>query len=286
MNINVGFWAKKTVGFSGADIQNLVNTAAIHAASEDKEMVCQEDFEFSFDKQTLGVDLKSRVRDMEDMKITAFHEAGHTLVAYYNKEAMPIHKVTIIAKGQSGGHTAFIPKDNQWHQTRIQLLARMDVAMGGRAAEELIFGKEKVTGGASSDLNGATGVAEAMVKKLAMSDNLGLRHISDEAIANGLVGDSTKTVIDTEVNTFLEESYTRAMNVLKTHRKELDLLADALLNYETLDGDEVKSVIEGKTLTRKKVVRQSESKSKVDKGKHTPTPLIGAEQLMKQCKTY
>ena len=136
-------------------------------------MVCHDDFEFAFDKQTLGVDLKSRVRDMEDLKITAYHEAGHTLVSYYTKDSNPIHKVTIVSKGQTGGHTAFIPKENQWHQTRSQLLARMDVGMGGRAAEELIFGKEKVTGGASNDLQGATNISEAMVKQLAMSDKLG-----------------------------------------------------------------------------------------------------------------
>jgi len=284
--IDVGFWAKKTSGFSGADLQNLVNTAAIRAAVEGEEMVGHGDFEFAFDKQTLGVDLKSRVRDMEDLKITAFHEAGHTLVAIYTKDTTPIHKVTIVAKGQSGGHTAFIPSDNQWHQTRAQLLSRMDVGMGGRAAEELIFGADKVTGGASSDLQGTTNIAEAMVKNLAMGNNLGLRYITDQAIANGLVGDETKKIIDSEVNDFLDESYKRAMNVLKTHRKELDLLAEALLNYETLDGDEVQTIIEGKPIKKKKIVRQSDVKSKKDKGKITPTPLVGGEQLVQQCKTH
>jgi len=284
--IDVGFWAKKTSGFSGADLQNLVNTAAIRAAVEGEEMVGHEDFEFAFDKQTLGVDLKSRVRDMEDLKITAFHEAGHTLVSIYSNDSTQIHKVTIVAKGQSGGHTAFIPSDNQWHQTRAQLLSRMDVGMGGRAAEELIFGADKVTGGASSDLKGTTNIAEAMVKNLAMSDKLGLRYITDEAIANGLVGDETKKIIDSEVNDFLDESYKRAMNVLKTHRKELDLLAEALLNYETLDGDEVKTIIEGKPIKKKKIVRQSDVKSKKDKSKITPTPLVGGEQLVQQCKTH
>lgn len=284
--IDIGFWAKKTSGFSGADLQNLVNTAAIRAAVKGEEMVGQDDFEFAFDKQTLGVDLKSRVRDMEDLKITAFHEAGHTLVSIYSKDSTPIHKVTIVAKGQSGGHTAFIPSDNQWHRTRAQLLSRMDVGMGGRAAEELIFGADKVTGGARSDLKGTTNIAEAMIKRLAMSDKLGLRYIEDEAIANGLVGDATKKQIDSEVNGLLDESYKRAMNILKTHRKELDLLAEALLNYETLDGDEVKTIIEGKSIKKKKVVRQSDVKSKKDKGKITPTPLVGGDQLVQQCKTH
>ena len=145
-SIDKNFWAKKTSGFSGADIRNLINTAAIKAASDGKDMVEHDDIEFSYDKQTLGVDLKSRVRDMEDRKITAYHEAGHTIVAYFTPDTNPIHKVTIVAKGRSGGHTAFTPKDNQWHMTKKQYLASMDVGMGGRVAEEIIFGKEKVTG--------------------------------------------------------------------------------------------------------------------------------------------
>jgi hypothetical protein len=113
-----------------------------------------------------------------------------------------------------------------------------------------------------------------------------LRYITDEAIANGLVGEATKKTIDSEVNDFLDESYKRAMNILKTHRKELDLLAEALLNYETLDGDEVKIIIEGKPIKKKKIVRQLDVKSKKDKSKITPTPLVGGEQLVQQCKTH
>ena len=215
-----------------------------------KDFVTMEDFEFAYDKQTMGVDLKSRVRDMEDRKITAYHEAGHTLVAYYTKDANPIHKVTIVAKGQSGGHTAFIPPNNQWHQTRAQLIALIDVAFGGRAAEELIFGKDKVTGGASADLSSASNISEAMIKELGMSDKLGLRVYSERSLANGLVGDSIKGVIDEEVNVLLNEGYKRAQSILKNHRKELDLLAEALLQHETLDGAEIKSIIEGRPLKK------------------------------------
>ena len=113
-----------------------------------------------------------------------------------------------------------------------------------------------------------------------------MRYITDDDIANGLVGDETKKIIDSEVNDFLDESYKRAMNILKTHRKELDLLAEALLNYETLDGDEVKTIIEGKPIKKQKIVRQSDVKSKKDKGKTTPTPLVGGDQLVQQCKTH
>ena len=113
-----------------------------------------------------------------------------------------------------------------------------------------------------------------------------MRYIEDNDIANGLVGDETKKIIDSEVNDFLDESYKRAMNILKTHRKELDLLAEALLNYETLDGDEVKTIIEGKPIKKQKIVRQSDVKSKKDKSKTTPTPLVGGDQLVQQCKTH
>ena len=140
----------------------------------------------------MGTDLKSRVRDAEDIKITAYHEAGHTIVAYFTKDADPIHKVTIVAKGQSGGHTAFIKEKDQWHQKKTQLLAHMDVAMGGRIAEEMILGKERVTGGASSDMNNATSISTAMVQQLGMSDKVGLRVFSAEDLANGQCSDNTK----------------------------------------------------------------------------------------------
>ena len=117
------------------------------------------DFEYSHDKQTLGTDWKSRVKHKDDLKITAYHEAGHTLVNIFTENTDPLHKVTIVAKGQSGGHTAFIPERDADHQTKAQLLASIDTAMGGRAAEELIFGKDKITGGASSDLSSATRTA-------------------------------------------------------------------------------------------------------------------------------
>lgn len=239
-----------------------------------KNMVEHADFEFAYDKQTLGLDLKNRVRDLEDRTITAYHEAGHTLVGYFTKHADPLHKVTIVAKGQTGGHAKYLPKkQDSWHQTRAQLLAKMDVAMGGRAAEELIFGKELVTGGASSDLENATNITNAMIKSLAMSEKMGLRTYSIEDFANGVIGDQTKALIDDEINAYLNDSYKRAMHLLKSHRKELDLLADALLQYETLDAEEVKAVIEGKQLNKKS--NANANVVETNKGKITPSPLVG-----------
>ena len=205
------------------------------------------EFEYSHDKQTLGTDWKSRVRDKDDLKITAYHEAGHTIVNYFTENTDPLHKVTIVSKGMSGGHTAFIPEKDSTHRTKAQLIAQLDVSMGGRIAEEIYLGKDKVTGGASSDLETATFVAELMVKKLGMSEKFGLRVVKDEQSLDEkeVMSEGTKDIMDAEVNRLLNESYKRATNILKAHRKELDLLSDALLKYETLDADDVKAIIEG-----------------------------------------
>jgi len=243
--VKLGDLAARTTGFSGADLENLVNTAAIRAAIEGLEAAGMAEFEYAYDKIQMGVEWKSRVRSKEDMEITAFHEAGHTLVNHFTQGSNPLHKVTIIAKGGSGGHTAFVPLPNtEWHQTKQQLIASMDVAMGGRAAEELIFGKDKVTGGASSDLQSASNVSEYMVKKLGMSEKVGLRIYNDRD--NDHQSSTSKEMIDAEINLLLNESYKRAMNVLVTHKKELNLLADALLKYETLDAEDVRTIIEQK----------------------------------------
>jgi len=242
-SIDVEILAKKSMGFSGADLQNLVNTAAIRAAIDGKEWVTMTDFDYAYDKLTIGVDLKSRVRGKEDLTITAYHEAGHTLVAYFTPDASPLHKVTIVAKGGSGGHTAFIPKESaEWHQTKAQLKARMDTGMGGRAAEELIFGKEKITGGASSDLQMVTKISVNMVTELGMSEKFGNRILHD----NKYNSSNTKEMVDGEIKLNLEDSYKRAMNILTTHKNELHMLAEALLKYETLDADDIKSIIEHK----------------------------------------
>jgi len=242
-SVKVDTLASRTTGFSGADLENLVNTAAIRAAIEGMEAVGMAEFEYSFDKITMGVEWRSRVRGKEDLEITAYHEAGHTLVNHFTKGANPLHKVTIVAKGGSGGHTAFVPdKNSEWHQTKEQLIASMDTAMGGRAAEELIFGKDKITGGASSDLQSASNVSEVMVKKLGMSDKVGLRIYSDDEKDHQ--SSTSKEMIDAEINSLLNDSYKRAMNILVTHKKELHLLSEALMKYETLDAEDVRTIIE------------------------------------------
>merc|ERR1711963_523285 len=206
-------------------------------------MGTNDEIEYSFDKQVMGVDLKSRVRDPEDLKITAFHEAGHAIVAHYTKGADPIHKVTIIAKGHSGGHTAFVADKDQSNLTKNQVIAKIDVAMGGRVAEEIIFGIDKVTTGASQDLTHATDLAEAMVQQFGMSGKIGLRVYSQKHLREGHLSDSTKAIIDEEITKLLDDSFARAMNVLQSHRSDLDRLAEALLNNETLDKDQVLAIL-------------------------------------------
>lgn len=242
-SVDVEVLAGLTTGMAGAHIQNLINTAAIRAASINSLAVTMLDLQYALDKITLGTDWKSRERKKADLKLTAYHEAGHTLVCLYTEDANPLHKVTIVAKGQSGGHTAMLPHDLMDHETKSHLNASLDVSMGGRAAEEIIFGKEKVTTGASSDMKYATDVAEAMVKKFGMSEKQGLRFVNEE------MSTASMEVIDSEVNRLLKESYQRAMNILTSRKKELHLLAEALLEHETLDVQQIKAVLEGQSIS-------------------------------------
>ncbi|XP_005108937.1 ATP-dependent zinc metalloprotease YME1L isoform X2 [Aplysia californica] len=243
--VDVDKLAKGTTGFSGAELENLINQAALKAVIDGRETVTMSHLEHSRDKIIMGPERKHRIPDEETNWITAFHEAGHTLVAFYTKDATPLHKVTIIPRGQSLGHTAFIDEKEVYNRTVAQLKASMDTAMGGRAAEEVIYGMEKVTTGASNDLQMATRVATAMVMVNGMSDKVGLRSFSDMDISP-----AQREAIDNEIRRLLSDSYDRARNILKQHQQELNNLAQALIKYETLDKDEIKTVIDGKKLNR------------------------------------
>lgn len=176
-DINIELLARGTTGFTGADIENMINQAALRAAIEGAEVVGMRHLESARDKVLMGPERKVRLPDEEANKITAYHEGGHAVVSYYTKGADPLHKVTIMPRGPSLGHTAYIPEKERYHVTKTQLMAMMDTAMGGRAAEELIFGPEKITTGASSDLEQATTIAAHMVKDWGMSERVGLRKI-------------------------------------------------------------------------------------------------------------
>lgn len=236
--------ARGTVGFSGAELENLVNQAALKAAVDGKEMVTMKDLEFAKDKILMGPERRSVEIDKKNKTITAYHESGHAIVAYYTKDAMPINKATIMPRGPTLGHVSMLPENDRWSETRAQLLAQMDVSMGGRVAEELIFGNDNITTGASSDFDGATKIAKMMVTRFGMSDKLGVMTYGDVSKQSP----ETQAAIEQEVRALLKDSYERAKNILKTYSKEHKKLADALLTHETLDAKEIQMVLEGKSL--------------------------------------
>ncbi|XP_030406154.1 ATP-dependent zinc metalloprotease YME1L1 isoform X1 [Gopherus evgoodei] len=236
--------ARGTVGFSGAELENLVNQAALKAAVDGKDMVTMKELEFSKDKILMGPERRSVEIDNKNKTITAYHESGHAIIAYYTKDAMPINKATIMPRGPTLGHVSLLPENDRWSETRSQLLAQMDVSMGGRVAEELIFGSDHITTGASSDFDNATKIAKLMVTRFGMSEKLGVMTYAD----TGKLSPETQSAIEQEIRTLLRDSYERAKNILKTHAKEHKNLAEALLTYETLDAKEIQIVLEGKKL--------------------------------------
>lgn len=258
--------SRTTVGFTGADIENLVNQAALKAATDDMRFVTQSTLEWSRDKIIMGPERKKLYRDKEASLSTAYHESGHALVAYFNEKANNLHKVTIIARGQSGGHTSTLPDKDIHCQTKEQLAATMDVLLGGRVAEEIIYGADRVTTGCSDDLRKANAIANHMVKDYGMSEKVGMRVIRNDqsesrsGIELSKFPDATSELVESEISRLLEESKERVRNLLTEHMTELKLLAEALVKYETLDSEEVKSVFEGKD--PKLIVQERELKRK------------------------
>jgi len=242
-DLDVKTVAKGTPGFSGAELENLVNQAAVHAAKERRNGISTQDIEWAKDKVTMGPEKKGKKFDAETIRNTAYHEAGHTLVAYFTKGSNPIHKVTIVPRGHSLGHTAFVPS-NESNRTKAELKAHLDVAMGGRIGE-LVLDQEQsiqkgVTTGASHDFVTATNVASAMVKRFGMSSLVGMRVFDDrmEEVSN-----ATKDIVDAEIKRLMDESYSRAKKIFDTHSGAHKRLAEALIEKETLDADEIAAIL-------------------------------------------
>ncbi|CED84429.1 atp-dependent peptidase [Phaffia rhodozyma] len=232
--------ARGTPGMSGADLQNLVNQAAVHASREGVQGVRLEDFEWAKDRIMMGAERKSHFVTPESKRMTAYHEGGHALVALLTPGSMPLHKVTVLPRGQALGITFQLPEMDRDSYSKAEYQARIDVAMGGRVAEELIYGKENVTSGAHSDLVAATNVASSMVKELGFSDKVGLVAHGEESV---YLSERKKDEIESEIRGMIESAAIRALTLLQTNRSKLDTLANALIRYETLSADEVREVL-------------------------------------------
>ncbi|MDH5187982.1 MAG: ATP-dependent zinc metalloprotease FtsH [Rhodospirillaceae bacterium] len=271
--------ARGTPGFSGADLANLVNEAALLAARSGKRVVTQADFEYAKDKVMMGTERRSMVMSDDEKKLTAFHEAGHALVGIFMPKCDPLHKVTIIPRGRALGLTMNLPERDRYAYSFIELESRLAMTFGGRIAEELVFGKENITTGAGGDIQQATGMARRMVTEYGFSDKLGpLRYNdSEEEVFLGhsvaqtkTVSDATAKIIDEEVRRLINEAEASARKILTEHRNHLDTIAEALLEYETLNGEEVNNLIAGKP-----IIRPEDDDTPAEGGRKTSVPSAG-----------
>ena len=251
-DVNLRTIARGTPGFSGADLANLVNEAALLAARKNKRIVTYQEFEEAKDKVMMGAERRSMVMSEEEKKLTAYHEAGHAIVTINEKAAYPIHKATIIPRGRALGMVMQLPERDEVSQTREQLHAQMAIAMGGRVAEEIIFGEDKVTTGAASDIEQATKRARAMVMRAGLSKELGpvAYGENEEEVFLGRsvarqqnMSEETAKKVDTEIRKIVDKGYNRAKTVLNEKLEDLHKLAKALLTYETLTGSEIEDLV-------------------------------------------
>ena len=251
-DVNLRTIARGTPGFSGADLANLVNESALLAARKNKRIVTYLEFEEAKDKVMMGAERRSMVMTEDEKKLTAYHEAGHAIVTINEKAAYPIHKATIIPRGRALGMVMQLPEKDEVSQTREQLHAQMAIAMGGRVAEELIFGHDKVTTGAVSDIEQATKRARAMVMRAGLSNELGpvAYGENEEEVFLGRsvarqqnMSEETAKLVDAEIKKFVEKGYKRAQKVLTEKIEDLHKLAKALLTYETLSGSEIEDIV-------------------------------------------
>jgi cell division protease FtsH len=282
-DINLKTIARGTPGFSGADLMNLVNEAALTAARRNKRMVTQAEFEEAKDKVMMGAERKSLVMTEEEKLLTAYHEGGHAIVGLNVVATDPIHKATIIPRGRALGMVMQLPERDKLSMSLEQMTSRLAIMMGGRVAEELIFGKEKVTSGASSDIEQATRLARMMVTRWGLSEALGTVSYGenqDEVFLGMSVSrtqnasEATVQKIDTEIRRFVEEGYNEATRILTEKRQDLETLAKGLLEFETLSGDEIQDLLNGKKPNRESVLEPSTPRASAvpPAGKPRPRP--------------
>ncbi|MBX3502013.1 MAG: ATP-dependent zinc metalloprotease FtsH [Alphaproteobacteria bacterium] len=251
--------ARGTPGFSGADLANLVNEAALRAARLGKRLVTMIDLEYAKDKVLMGTERRSMAMTEEEKRLTAYHEAGHAIIALNVPKADPLHKVTIIPRGRALGVTMQLPERDSLSYSKLFMESRLAIMFGGRVAEQIIFGEENVTTGAASDIQQATQMARAMITAYGMSDKLGrVRYQANEqevflghsVTQTQNISEATAQIIDDEVRRLIEEAETKARTILTERADDLEMLAKGLLEYESLSGEEVNSLLRGEKIVR------------------------------------
>ena len=256
-DVDISTLARSTPGLSGAELENIVNEAALMAARQDKDRVHMEDLEQAKDRVMLGMERKSMVISEEERRVTAYHEAGHAVVALRIPGLDPLHKVTIVPRGRALGITASIPEEDRHNYTRAWLVGQLRMLFGGRVAEEMIFGKEKITTGAGNDIERATSIARRMVTQFGMSDAIGPMTVGDQEQEVFLgrdighrreVSEKTAQLVDSEVKRILDDAFRYARETLEENRDLLESIAAALLERETLDAEEIEALAEGRPL--------------------------------------
>ncbi|MEE8499490.1 MAG: cell division protein FtsH, partial [Kiloniellales bacterium] len=271
--------ARGTPGFSGADLANLVNEAALFAARSGKRVVTMADFEFAKDKVLMGAERRSMVMTEEEKELTAYHEAGHTLVGLYVEGNDPLHKVTIIPRGRALGVTMNLPERDRYGYKKTEIAAKLAMMFGGRVAEELIYGPENITTGAGNDIQQATSLARSMITEWGMSDKLGpLRYNENQeeiflghSVARSQhVSEATAQMIDEEIRRVIDEAEATARKVLTEHMDDLHAIAKGLLEYETLNARDVEAILRGEP-----VDRSEDTDTEAPSGRRSSVPSSG-----------
>ena len=253
--------AKATPGFSGAELANVINEAALLAARTNKRIITNNEIEEATERVIMGVRNQSKIMKEEEKKITAYHEAGHTVCALHCDNTDPIHKVTIISRGRAGGYLSRLPEYDKSYHTKAEMIDNITIALGGRVSEEIIFGKDKITAGASSDIQAATYYAKNMITKWGMNENVGTIYYSDNLKYENQYGGSeacsneTLKTIDCEIKKVINESKEKCEEILRNNTDQLEIIAQALLKYETLTGDEIKKLLSGEEIQQEQEIK-------------------------------
>jgi cell division protease FtsH len=271
VDVDVKVIARGTPGFSGADLANLVNEAALMAARKDRKLVTMRDFEDAKDKVMMGAERKSMAMSEDEKRNTAYHEGGHAIVALKTPQADPVHKATIIPRGRALGMVMQLPEGDRYSMNFTQMTSRLAIMMAGRVAEEIIMGKDNITSGASSDIQAATRLAKSMVTRWGFSDKLGFVDYKQGEDEYGALGrdtsEATQQIIDDEVKRLVNDGYEEAKRILTENLDGLHRLAKTLLDLETLTGDEIAKILNGE-----EIVRDEETGVAIELSSHSAVP--------------